>query len=306
MSGAEALVLVTLLVGLRRERIGGTAARLTLLGLTLAELARFGFGLNPAIEPALDRPLTPLLAELQGRIGRSGRIIGLGAEFAPNTLMRYGLLDPRNYDSVETRRNLDWFRPIYDPAVEAQTSRREITWDRLDRARDRLADSGVRAVVGPTPPPPSFRDVARRGAVWVAWLDASPLVGLAGPGKVLHQVGGDGRFAVELLAEGDARLVIRETFDPGWWATVDGRSVPITPYRDAFLEVAVGPGPHRVELRYDPIEVHIAALISGLAGLCVVFALTGSLRFRSTRSVVPRLGRTQAFGLESDSTTLPG
>ena len=35
-----------------------------------------------------------------------------GAELPPNVLMRYGLRDARNYDSVETRRNLDWLRPL--------------------------------------------------------------------------------------------------------------------------------------------------------------------------------------------------
>ncbi len=73
------------------------------------------------------------------------------------------------------------------PTCAAQTSRRDITWDRVDRARDRLRGAGVRAVVGASKPPPQFDRVTRYQAVWVAWLDADPLVSLEGPGQVLSQ-----------------------------------------------------------------------------------------------------------------------
>ena len=299
--GAEGLVLAALLMGYRAGRLPAGAVQSALFGLTLLELGRFGFGLNPAIDRAQDRPLPPLVAELQRKVGRSGRIIGLGAEFPPNTLMRYGLADARNYDSVETARNLDWFRPIYDPTVPAQTSRREISWDRVDRSRDRLRVAGVRVVVGPTPPPPSFAAVERWGTTWAAWLDADPLISLDRGGQVVDQAGGDGRFAVDVRADRPARLQIRETFDPGWAATVDGQAAEVEADRETFLAVQVPAGRHHVRLIYDPIEVRVGGLVSMIAGLVVVFGLTGSLGFRSTRSVVPRLGRTQAFGLESDS-----
>ena len=299
--GVEGLALVALLAGQRRGRVPAAAVRSALLGLTLLELGRFGYGLNPAIARAQDRPLPPLVAELQRKVGRSGRIIGLGPEFPPNTLMRYGLADARNYDSVETARNLDWLGPIYDPAVAARTSRREISWDRVDRSRDRLRAAGVRVVIGPTPPPPSFADVERWGATWAAWLDADPLITIDRGGQVVGQAGGDGRFAVDVLADQPARLQIRETFDPGWAATVDGKPAVVEPDRETFLAVALPAGRHRVRLIYDPIEVRVGGLVSMIAGLAVVFGLTGSLGFRSTRSVVPRPGWTQARGLGSDS-----
>ncbi len=298
----EGLVLAGLVLAYRRRRLGENTARGIILALTLAELVRFGFGLNPAIDRGDDRPVTPLLADLQREVGRSGRIIGLGAEFPPNTLMRYGLLDARNYDSVETRRNLDWFRPIYDPEVAAQTSRRDVTWERVDQSRDRLRVGGVRAVVGPSEPPPQFPRVTRYNAVWVAWLDADPLITLDGPGRLLSQTGGDGRFAVAVDArDGPTRLIVHEIFDPGWAAEINGATALVEPYRQTFLAVTVPQGEARVVLRYDPVEVRVAWWVTGFAGLLVVFALTGSLDFRSTRSVVPRLGWTQALGLESDS-----
>ena len=301
MTGVEALIVAGLVAGYRRGIVATSTAQATLLTLTLAELVRFGFGLNPAIDPAADRPMTALIADLQRQVGRSGRVIGLGAEFPPNALMRYGLLDARNYDSVETQRNLDWLRPLYDPDVPAQTSRRDITWDRVDRARDRLRGAGVRAVVGASRPPPQFDRVTRYQAVWVAWLDADPLIGLHGPGQVLNQAGRDGRFEVEVATDQPTRLVVRETFDPGWRVEVAGQPGIVEAYQHTFLGVPLPPGRSRVVLRYDPTEVRVAWWVTTFAGILVVFALTGSLRFRSTRSVVPRLGRTQAFGLESDS-----
>src|SRR5206468_4197577 len=83
----------------------------------------------------------------------------------------YGLGDVRNYDSVELARSLAWFAPLYEPdeqaAAAATTSRRTITWDGVLRARERLREAAVRAVVGPTPPPPGrFARVDRVGDVW--------------------------------------------------------------------------------------------------------------------------------------------
>ena len=298
---AEGLILAALLAGYRSGRLGARPTRAALLVLTLGELGRFGYGLNPAIDLALNRPMTPLIAEFQRRVGLDGRIIGLGAEFPPNVLMRYGLRDTRNYDSVETRRNLDWFRPIYDPNVAAQTSRREVSWDRVAQARERLRVAGVRAVVGATPPPPGLGSSERWGNVWVAWLEADPLVSLAGYGRILDSEGGDGRFVVRCETDQATTLMIRETFDPGWRGWVDGRPVTIEADRQAFLGVEIPAGKHRVILIYDPVEVRAAGWISVFASLILVFGLTGSLLFRSTRSVVPRSGWTQTFGLESDS-----
>ena len=300
ITAAELILLASLLAAYRRNWLKCTAVQATLLGLTVTELFRFGYGLNPAIHPGEDRPMTRLIADLQRRVGDSGRIIGLGAEFPPNALMRYGLRDARNYDSVETQRNLDWLQPLFDPTVAAQTSRRDITWERVANHRDRLSQAGVRAVIAATPPPLGFDAVTRYEAVWVAWLEARPMIELDGPVQIVSKVGRDGRFDVEVLATSPTRLVIRETFDPGWRAEVNGMPVPIEPYRQTFLAIAVPRGPSRIVVRYDPDSVRWAWILSGFAALALVFALTGSLDFRSTRSVVPRLGRTLAVGLEPD------
>ena len=97
------------------------------------------------------------------------------------------------------------------------------------------------------------------------------------------------------------RIVVRDTFDPGWVATVDGEPAAIEPYRGTFLAVPVAAGRHSISLRYAPREVEVALVISLSAASAIVFALTGFPPFRSTRIVAQGLGRTQAVGLESIS-----
>ena len=158
-----------------RGRISGRAIRPMLMGLTLVDLFGFGLGFNPAIDPGDDHPEVSVVAYLRREVGLDGRVLGVGEELPPNTLMRFGLGDVRNYDSVELSRNLDWFAPLYEPDREPRSSRRAITWAGVLRARDRLREASVRAVVASAPPPPrAFARVDRVGAVWVARLDGAP------------------------------------------------------------------------------------------------------------------------------------
>ena len=302
LAAVQGLVLAWLLRSIRRDRLGDDRGRAALLGLTLIDLFGFGVGLNPAIDRADDRPVTPMIEALRREVGSSGRIIGLGAELPPNTLMRYGLADARNYDSVELSRSLAWFEPLYDPSVREHTSRREITWDRVVASRGRLEGAGVRAVVAPTRPPQGFGRAERIGRAWVAWLDAAPLVQLDGDhGSMAVLVDEPGRLVVAVEGEIPSKLVVRQTFDPGWRAEVDGRPSSVGSHLDTFLAVPVPAGSHRVAVEYDPIEVRLGWISSAIAAFIAVFTLTGFAPFRSTRIVVGRLGRTQATGLESDS-----
>jgi hypothetical protein len=306
LAGLQGLTLAALLWGVRRGQICDRNARLALLGLTLADLIGFGYGLNPAIEPAEDRPIPAIVARLRTEVADSGRVIGLGTEFPPNTLMRYGLADARNYDSVELRRNLDWLAPLYDPAVKEQTSRREIHWSRVVAAGERLREACVRAVVGPTPPPAGLGRVEKVGEVWVAWLEASPVVEVVGgDSRLVESSREDGQMMARVDSRGESTLIFRETFDPGWRAAVDGQPRAIAPYLGTFLSVKLPAGEHRVAFVYDPIEVQIGLIASSIAVLIVVFALTDFAIFRFTRIVLQRLGRSQALGLESESCPSP-
>ena len=301
MAAAQGLGMAWLLGAIRAGRVGVNAGRAVLLGMTMVDLIGFGFGLNPAIDRLDDRPEPPVIAALRREVGASGRIIGLGAELPPNVLMRYGLADARNYDSVELGRNLDWLAPLYDPKVKARTSRREINWGRIVEGREPLREAGVRAVVGPTPPPAGLGRAERIGRVWVAWLDARPLVELIGPGSIGRISDDPGSIVAEVDAAAESLLIVRQTYDPGWRAEVDGRPEPLVIHLGTFLGLRVPGGLHQIKLTYDPHEIRLASMISAIALVAAVFALTGFGPFRFTRIVLTRLGRTQATELESDS-----
>jgi hypothetical protein len=300
LAAAQLGALAFLAVIWRRRESGVTLVRSAALGLTLADLLGFGLGLNPAIDPRDDRPESEVIAYLRHEVGASGRALGVGEELPPNTLMRYGLSDVRNYDSVELARSLDWFAPLYPRERGAQTSRREVTWAGVARSLDRLTEASVAAVVGASPPERGlFARVDRVGGVWIARLDRRPLIdaGERTAVRVIEQAPGYAELTVD-AAEAD-RIISRETFDQGWRAWVDGRETAIKPERGTFIAVTTPRGRHRVVLRYDPPVVNLAIMISLTAGLAALFGLTTFRPFRSTRSVASGLGRTQALGLQS-------
>src|SRR5262249_19208680 len=125
LTAAQLALLGVLAVLAERCVLRAHPIRAGLLVLTLVDLFAFGFGLNPAIAREDDRPANAVIAHLRKEVGAEQRIIGLGEELPPNTLMRYGLADARNYDSVELARSSSWFAPLYEPSAGAVTSRGE-------------------------------------------------------------------------------------------------------------------------------------------------------------------------------------
>jgi uncharacterized membrane protein YfhO len=109
-----------------------------------------------------------------------------------------------------------------------------------------------------------------------------------------------GRIEVEVAGGQAGDLVVRQTFDPGWRAEVDGEPVDVTPHLGAFLAVRLGAGPHRVRFLYDPVEVRVgcAASAASAAVALLLVCLGGPVpgRFPGLG-----LGRPEPARLESDS-----
>jgi hypothetical protein len=105
---------------------------------------------------------------------------------------------------------------------------------------------------------------------------------------------GPGHWKVEVSGARPSLLVVAESYFPGWKATVDGKEARVVEADGAFLGVPVGPGTHRVELRYHrPAVVGLGRVITGLALLAgVVLVLMpgqpGGRRRRRTSSAGPR------------------
>ena len=245
------------------------------MGLVLYDLAALGFGYNPAIPAAVHHDEPPFFARLRQGCGAGGRVLGIGEELPPNVLMRFGLHDIRNYDSVELEKSLRWFAPLYEPSATI-TSRSEITWERAGAASGLLRESGVRAVVAAAAPQPGlFGHVERLLRVHVAWLDGQPWASAGSRQSRIAVEKDDGWARIRIESQEATKLTIRETFDPGWRAVMDEQPVEIQAESSVFMQVSVPAGEHIVILRYLPVEVKLGVFVSLLSCIILILVLTG-------------------------------
>jgi hypothetical protein len=195
--------------------------------------------------------------------------------------MRFGLADARNYDSVELARSLAWFAPLYEPARCARSSRGTVTWRGVIAARDRLLESGVCAIVASTPPPTevSFDRIERSGRAWIAWQRGKPWADSAHSGTRLEVERDDGWARILIDAPDRDWLTVRETWDPGWKARLDGKSVEIRPKSPGFLPIEIPAGKHELIFDYDPEEVRLGLAVSSCSLVLVILVLTGNRLF---------------------------
>jgi hypothetical protein len=127
---------------------------------------------------------------------------------------------------------------------------------------------------------------ARRVVVTERPLGGLPRVGAGAAGS--RGPAGSARIAsygperVVLRAQTTRRgvLVLTDNYFPGWKATVDGRSVPVTQVDYLLRGVPLGPGSHTVVLRYQPLSWRIGWIVSvlSLAGLVLVLVIGLSRR----------------------------
>jgi hypothetical protein len=88
------------------------------------------------------------------------------------------------------------------------------------------------------------------------------------------------RVQIDVRLEQPGYLVLLDTYDPGWRATVDGSGAPVVPANTAFRAVAVPAGRHRVELVYRPRALAFGlglSLATGLALGAILLLRSGSL-----------------------------
>lgn len=94
----------------------------------------------------------------------------------------------------------------------------------------------------------------------------------AGPaGSVLAETDrpGAGAFSATVRATRTAVVLLSASYDPGWRATVDGRSAPTEMIAPALVGVRVTAGEHRVAFTYHAESHYPALAVAGLAGLAV-------------------------------------
>lgn len=101
--------------------------------------------------------------------------------------------------------------------------------------------------------------------------------GAAGTAEIVSR--SNDSLAISVRSPADAWLVVMESWDDGWTATVDGERVRVIPANYSFRALRVPAGDHIVEMVYQPEAFMIGRLISGSTiGLILVMAIAWQVR----------------------------
>jgi hypothetical protein len=99
-------------------------------------------------------------------------------------------------------------------------------------------------------------------------------------------------FRLTLDAPADGWLLLRQLYDAGWRARIDGESVPVTRANLTRMAVPVTAGPHAVELRYLPLSRRLfwpaCWLLEGGLAVLAVAAWRGRRAAGQERVSAPR------------------
>jgi len=118
--------------------------------------------------------------------------------------------------------------------------------------------------------------------------DAAPLDGPAEirPVEVIRER--PERLRLDVEAEWPAVLVVADAWYPGWHAWVDGAETPVLPVNALFRGVALGPGRHRVEMRFVPWTFRVGATTSIVAACAILILAAPWPRRHGRRPSVDR------------------
>jgi hypothetical protein len=231
----------------------------------------------------------------------NGRLIaGLGTTLIPETAALYGLSDARGYEILtDPRVRLFWSRadPGYDDSLLI------MSFDRP--GAEWLAAAGVAYVIMPSDRSlPGTTSVYNEGGVAIAEVPdprsfayaANSVVSASGPDEAAAKlaqaplgpivvegccpVGGQAdvnvtnraasRVDLTVTAQSEVTVVVQQSFDAGWEATIDGQAATIMPANLLFQSVTVPAGRHLVSLRYRPVSVTLGEAGSAVAALALI------------------------------------
>jgi hypothetical protein len=284
-----------------------------LCALALVEAAIFAGPFNPREAPSSVPPTSPSMTWLQAHAGGQA-VTALGTAMIPETASLYGLTDARGYEILtDPRERLFW--STADPGYTDLT----LIMKFEQPGADWLAAAGVAYVLMPAATSiPGTTTVYQQSGVAIAAVPdprpfayaAGSVVTANGPDQAISMLAAaplgpvvvegccpaEGSATVEVTrrdpgaidlsvtAEQAATIVVQQSFQPGWEATVDGRSTEIMPANVLFQAVQVPAGTHLVTLRYRPASVTIGAATSALGTVALVgWALVLLARRRRAR-----------------------
>jgi hypothetical protein len=125
-------------------------------------------------------------------------------------------------------------------------------------------------------------------AMWRPVIEGAPPppqgVQAPAPSPARFETDGETGLRLAVDAKRPGRLILHDTWYPGWQATVDGREVPIEHANVAFRSVRVPPGRHEVAFTYRPASVRIGEALTLVAALAIALALLSPSGIRGYRS----------------------
>jgi uncharacterized membrane protein YfhO len=77
-------------------------------------------------------------------------------------------------------------------------------------------------------------------------------------------------MTIRAVASQAGWLVVNESWDDGWTATVDGKSVPVIPGNYAFRAVCLPAGEHTIQMVYSPASFIVGRAVSGFTVLILL------------------------------------
>ena len=243
-----------------------------IVGLALAvELLMAHARTNPGLDLKSLLPRTPAIEFL---LGRPGRMAALDAALRPNAAMIHELHDVRGDDTLK----LADYEALYRTFAGESPYFFAPVVDWSAPALDRL---GVRWVLAP---PRAARPAvsAANSAEWSVAFDgedarvferpsAQPMVRwIEGDDRGLTVVAREpGRWTIDYTSASPRVLIVAETWDAGWTATLDGEPLSLQRRQEALIAAHLEAGGGRLELRYRP-RGFVAGIVASTVGVLLL------------------------------------
>ncbi|MBI5699485.1 YfhO family protein [Candidatus Saganbacteria bacterium] len=287
-----ALVLLTLYY--RKQIKVGILTR-GLVALVALDLLIFNFNLNPPVIKELqtfvplnaeimlkDRSLfryyvDPRVYEKSGGFYRDQTevLVGLKTKLMPNFMIPHHLSDLMGRESIEPLRQVRFYYEFRDKFLP----------DRLDL----LSKANVKYILSYERLfDPQLKLLSDQQFYLYQNLLYYPRAYIRG-GECRIIKYEPNRVEITANSKSGGPLVLADSFDPGWKATIDGRPVKIELEEPFFRRVLVPAGERRVVFRYSPDSLKWGALVS-LISLLVIIVI-GFWNLRLNASVPIGLGR---------------
>ena len=305
LAGAVAFVASGFFGGPRRFAATGLCC------LALLEAALFAGPFNPREPLSGVPPASPAISWLQAHAGPQP-VAALGTVLIPETASLYGLTDARGYEVLsDPRERLFWSRAdagYSDSTLIMTLDRPGIDWlaaagvayvmmpsgRNLPGTTIVYTEPGVAIAEVPNPRPFAYAATSvasasgpEQAAHMLAGAPLGPVVvegccPVAGSADVTSIALAPGLVQLGVTAADRATIVVQQSYQPGWEASIDGQPAEIFPANVLFQAVTVPAGKHLITLSYRPASVTIGAIttVVGIVALIVIAALPYALRRR--------------------------